>query len=650
VIVVHTGLVKEVTDEGVLFTGSIQGSGTNEILEYGFAWSTSKEPTLLNGRYKVGEGSFKGEFEQQVRSNLSSNTEYHMWAYAINPTATIFGEAVKFRSKGVAGPVITSFNPISGSSGDIITITGDNFSQQSGNNIVKVGPLTSAVVSSTVTEIQVKLPSGITTSGRVKISVKVGEATALSSEDFTLKGPIVTGVNPLSAIQGTLISIDGEGFSPVPSENMVKFGQTVSQVITASVTQLVVRVPPTNFAGTVQITVTVNGITGQFEAPFTIEGPDIFDVSPAQDYPGKILTITGKNFSTVISENTVLLGSYAAKVLEANATRLKIEIPFYLSINPRTPVDIRVVVTQKSVTKLNAFTPLSPWSDVAEFAGTARTHAASFVIGGTGYIGTGTFSANCSCYLGDFWSFDPQTNSWVQKADFPGAERYYAVGFSVGGKGYILGGVIRVINEIGAVFAEESSELWQYSPDLDQWTQKKNFFPVTSRFAKVVTIGDRAYLLDGSVLYEYDAAADQWNSLAGFPGPSSGPPFPVISFALNEKVYKSGDGREFYEYDPESNVWIRKADIPLPEGGFGFVTFSLDGKGYVGSGKFFVDPIDSYSFFRYDPVNDKWEQVPSTHYTVQNASTFVIDGAAYYGIGNAGDFVQKRFVKFNPNY
>lgn len=641
VIVVHTGLVKDITNEGVLFTGSIQGSGTNEILEYGFAWSTANEPTLLNGRYKVGVGSFKGEFEQQVRSNLSSDTEYYMWAYVINPTATIFGKAVKFKSKGVEGPIITSFNPISGSSGDVITITGDNFSQQSENNFVKVGPLSCAVMSSTVKEIQAKLPNGITTSGRVKISVKVGEATALSSEDFTLEGPILTSVNPLSAIQGTLITIDGEGFSSVPSENLVKFGQVVSQVITASATQLVVVVPPTNFAGTVPLTVTIDGITGQFESLFTIEGPEILAVSPTQDYPVKILTITGKNFSVVISENKVLFGTYSAKILEATSTELRVEIPPYLSLNPGTSFNISVVVTQKSVTKLSAFTPLSPWSDIAEFAGTARTHAASFVIGDTGYLGTGTFSANCSCYMNDFWSFNSQNNSWQQKLDFPGAKRYYAVGFSVGGRGYIMGGN----TPNGA-----SSEVWEYNADLDQWTQKNNFYPVSSQFAKVVTIDDRAYLLDGSVLYEYDRAADQWNSLAGFPGPSSGLPYPVISFALNGKVYKSADGREFYEYNPQLNEWIRKADFPLSDGGFGFVTFSLDGKGYVGSGKYYTDPIDSYSFFRYDPVNDEWEQVPSTHYSVQNASTFVINGAAYYGIGNAGDFVQKRFVKFNPNY
>ncbi len=640
--VVHTGLVKKVTEEGVLFTGSVQGSDTKEILEYGFVWSTANEPGLQSNRFKVGEGSFKGEFEQQIKSNHSKDSVYNVWAYVLKQTTTIFGEVVKFKSKGVAGPVISSFNPISGSSGDLITITGENFSQQPKNNLVKVGSLICTVASSTASEIKAKLPGGITSSGRFKVSVKVGESTTFSTGDFTLIGPILNAVNPISAIQGTTITIDGEGFSVVPAENLVKFGQTVSPVLIATATQLVVKVPPTNFAGTVLLTVTVNGITGGFTSPFTIEGPEIFSVSPPIEYPGKIITIKGKNFSAVITENTVLFSTRATKILEATTTELKVEIPHYLSANPGNPVDVSVVVTQKTFTKPSAFKSLSPWSNVVEFAGTARTHAASFVIGNKGYLGTGTFSAGCLCYMNDFWSYDPQNDSWEQLADFPGTKRYYAMGFSVGGKGYIIGGYTP---------GGTSRELWEYDPTLKQWTQKNNFLSyVSSQYGKVITINDKAYLQDGNGFYEYNAAQDQWNSLTYFPGTSASLPYPIISFAINGKGYKSADGKEFYEYDPQSNTWTRKADLPLPQGGFGFVSFSLNEKGYVGSGKYYVDFLDSYSFYRYDPEEDQWVQIPSTHYSVQNASTFVINGSAYYGIGNAGDYVQKNFVKFNPNY
>ena len=37
----------------------------------------------------------------------------------------------------------------------------------------------------------------------------------------------------------------------------------------------------------------------------------------------------------------------------------------------------------------------------------------------------------------DFWEYDPVLNTWTQKADFGGAARGDAVGFSIGDKGYI---------------------------------------------------------------------------------------------------------------------------------------------------------------------------------------------------------------------
>lgn len=51
-----------------------------------------------------------------------------------------------------------------------------------------------------------------------------------------------------------------------------------------------------------------------------------------------------------------------------------------------------------------------------------------------GYFGTGYDRVN---RLNDFWEYDPATNTWTQKADFPGTARYGAVAFGVSGKAYI---------------------------------------------------------------------------------------------------------------------------------------------------------------------------------------------------------------------
>src|SRR4030095_12791456 len=77
------------------------------------------------------------------------------------------------------------------------------------------------------------------------------------------------------------------------------------------------------------------------------------------------------------------------------------------------------------------------WTQKAHFGGTARTGAVGFGIGSKGYLGTGHFYDNKDHYYKDFWEYDPELNTWTQKADFGGNARRDAVGFSIGSKGYV---------------------------------------------------------------------------------------------------------------------------------------------------------------------------------------------------------------------
>lgn len=81
--------------------------------------------------------------------------------------------------------------------------------------------------------------------------------------------------------------------------------------------------------------------------------------------------------------------------------------------------------------------PSNTWIQKADFGGVARSNAVGFNIGSKGYIGCGLRNYNPTTYYKDFWEYDPATNTWIQKADFAGTARTDAVGFSIGGKGYI---------------------------------------------------------------------------------------------------------------------------------------------------------------------------------------------------------------------
>src|SRR5688572_25971493 len=113
------------------------------------------------------------------------------------------------------------------------------------------------------------------------------------------------------------------------------------------------------------------------------------------------------------------------------------------------------------------------WTQKANLGGVARHGAAGFSIGTKGYIGTGyNGTGNGSV---DFWEWDQATNVWTQKANFGGALRYFATGFSIGSKGYIVCG------RGNAPIGNGAQDLWEYDPTANSWVQKANF-PGAPRF------------------------------------------------------------------------------------------------------------------------------------------------------------------------
>ena len=100
---------------------------------------------------------------------------------------------------------------------------------------------------------------------------------------------------------------------------------------------------------------------------------------------------------------------------------------------------------------------LNTWLQRADFPGTAREGASAFVIGTKGYVGLGYDGfLGSEVPYNDFYEFDPATNVWTQVADFGGVKRYYAASFAIGGKGYISCGL-----DIAHVM---HNDLWEFIP------------------------------------------------------------------------------------------------------------------------------------------------------------------------------------------
>ena len=233
----------------------------------------------------------------------------------------------------------------------------------------------------------------------------------------------------------------------------------------------------------------------------------------------------------------------------------------------------------------------------ADLGTQGRYGAVGFSIGGKGYIGTGY---DGTTYYKDFREYNPETNAWTQKADFDGAGRYGAVGFVAGGKGYIGTGYN------GTTYYKDFRE---YNPETDIWTQKTDFSGAGRYGATGFSIDNKGYLGTG-----YDGTT----------------------------CYK-----DFWAFDPGANSWARKADFG-GAGRYGASGSSINATGYIGTG--FDGSINYDDVWEYDPGENIWTQKAFFEGTGRYFATgFVIGTRGFIGTGLNGSTAYNDFWEYDPN-
>src|SRR5262245_12738341 len=104
------------------------------------------------------------------------------------------------------------------------------------------------------------------------------------------------------------------------------------------------------------------------------------------------------------------------------------------------------------------------WVQRTNLAGMTRAACIAFSIDSVGYVGLGYNFSLVPLQQNDLWKYSPVSNTWTQVASKPGSGLSGSSAFSVGSKGYAVGGV--------DTSATAVSELWEYDAVLNSWTQK----------------------------------------------------------------------------------------------------------------------------------------------------------------------------------
>jgi N-acetylneuraminic acid mutarotase len=334
-------------------------------------------------------------------------------------------------------PVITSFSPVSGAVDTIVTIIGTHFNSDISKDVVKFNGITAVIKSGTETQLVVTVPSGASTG---KISISVDTSTIISTQDFTIQ----------SGNQWTLIT----GFPGNFMQNMTSF-----------------KVGNKLYIGIGQAN---TGYLTDFWQYDILSGV----WAQKSSYPGISLPTYGVAFA---------VGNKGYVIMSADSTRYPAVWEYDTSSDRWTtkshfPQSIQQGMIAFTIDNYAYVTggdghsgsPIvwrydpsaNSWTQKSDYPGAGTSCAAAFTIGHYAYVGTGMTGFNSSTSSKDFYRYDPSSDTWTRKADFPGVGRNSAAAFAIGNDGYLGTGYSN---------SGEVTDFWHYNPPSDTWTQIKDF-------------------------------------------------------------------------------------------------------------------------------------------------------------------------------
>lgn len=231
-------------------------------------------------------------------------------------------------------PTISSFTPMGGPSGTIVTINGTNFTGATGVSFGGLPTTNYTVVSPTQITAEVQDAA----SGNVTITTPYGSA----SMDGFVVVPGITGFSPTSAATGQVVTISGTNLNIV---NEVSFGGVPAASFTIINASTITAVVGNGQSGNVRV---AKDTDSTFLTGFTyIPPPAIQSFIPTAAGQGTTVTITGTNFSNA---SEVRFGGIAAATFSVTN-----ETTILAQVGPGSSGEI-TVVTPGGVSTLPGFT------------------------------------------------------------------------------------------------------------------------------------------------------------------------------------------------------------------------------------------------------------------------------------------------------
>jgi len=435
-------------------------------------------------------------------------------------------------------------------------------------------------------------------------------------------------------------------------------------------TKYYARAYATNSAGTSygnEVTFTTNNITKATTIP-TLTTADITSITSTTAVSGG--TITDDGGGDIISRGVYWNRTPGSDIYPDEVTSDGIGTGSFVSslsdLSPGTTYYVKAYAVNSAgigfgpiISFTTSFEQNSvSWLKKTDFPGGARYSVAGFAIGSKVYVGIGYNDGDWP--VRDFWEWDQETNTWTKKADYPGNSTGLVVCFSIGTKGYIGTGNDFKSNGF-------TNEFWEFDPETDNWTQKASLPTTPARaFAVGFSIGTKGYIgigdmdpfTDGNLLdyyqdfWEWDQETNIWTKKADFPGNTR---TGAVGFSIGNKGYigtgSTGtyNSRDFWEWDQTTNKWTKKADFPGDTRTWA-IGFSIGNKGYIGTG--YSDSRNLRDFWEWNQGTNEWTEKANFGGIARSSSiAFSIGNKAYIGTGFSGGtiYATQDFWEYDPS-
>jgi N-acetylneuraminic acid mutarotase len=277
-----------------------------------------------------------------------------------------------------------------------------------------------------------------------------------------------------------------------------------------------------------------------------------------------------------------------------------------------------------------------PWFQKASFGGVGRHRSVGIAIGNKGYIGTGHVNGTgIDISYKDWWQYDPASDSWTQKADFP-VSGHGVTAWGTETHGYVGGG------------SALTNQFYCYNPVANEWTTIANC-PLSPGDVQGFSVQNKGYVLSGNSIAEYDPTTNAWSLKANCP-------ITVSTWSSAFGTSGSGfvkTGINLYEFKPSQNVWIQRASFPGSSTN-GSSAFAIDGKGYITCGYVGGLSVVTDQVWEFNSGSNSWSLIgefPGTSRRFPVA--FSIEGKGYFGTGTNGinfnDFWQFNYNPLGSN-